>query len=245
MARTTAASAAAPAPSARVFSCLEQKKNGTGDFFVVHGNDLVDVARDEGQGEVAGSAHSDAVGDSGFRGDRDRLTRLAGAQHGGQLLGLNADHADAGIGFLEGTGDSADESAAPNGHDHGFNIRHLLEQFEADGALAGDDFRVVEGMDEGATLFEPPAESFFAGFVVAGAVEDDVCAVIARRGDLDQRSGQRHHDLGTNSACSGVEGHSLRMVAGAGSDDAALAFGLRKGEQLVERPALFERAGAL
>ena len=45
--------------------------------------------------------------------------------------------------------------------------------------------------------------------------------------------------------CSGVEGDSLGMVAGAGGDDSAFAFGLAEGEELVERAAFFERAGAL
>ena len=62
---------------------------------------------------------------------------LAGAQHGGQLLRLDADDADLGIGFLESAGDAADESAAADGNDDGFDVGHLLEEFEADGALAG------------------------------------------------------------------------------------------------------------
>ena len=77
---------------------------------------------------------------------------FAGAEHGGQALGLNADDADLGIGFLEGAGDAADEAAAADGDDDGFEVGNLLEEFEADGALAGDDFGVVEGMDEGAAL---------------------------------------------------------------------------------------------
>ena len=42
-----------------------------------------------------------------------------------------------------------------------------------------------------------------------------------------------------------MEGDALGVVAGAGGDDAALALGFAQGEQLVERAALLERAGAL
>ena len=40
--------------------------------------------------------------------------------------------------------------------------------------------RVVEGVDEGAAFFAPEAERLGAGFVVAGAVQDDFGAVGAR-----------------------------------------------------------------
>ena len=42
-----------------------------------------------------------------------------------------------------------------------------------------------------------------------------------------------------------MEGDALGVVAGAGGDDSALALGFAEGEELVERAALFERAGAL
>ena len=122
---------------------------------------------------------------------------------------------------------------------------NLLEQFEADGALAADDLSIVEGMDEGAAFFDAAAQGLFAGFVVVGAVENDLRPEGAGGGDLDLRRGQRHDDLRANAAGRGVEGDSLGVVAGAGGDDAALALGLAEREQLVERAALFEGAGAL
>ncbi len=165
--------------------------------------------------------------------DGDGSAGFAGAQHRGQLLRLDADDADLGVGLLEGAGDAADEAAAADGDDDGFDVGDLLEQFEADGALAADDLGVVEGMDEGAALFDAAAHGFFAGLVVAGAVEDDFGAIAARGGDLDLRRGQRHDDLGANAARGGVEGDALGMIAGAGGDDAALALGLAEREQLV------------
>jgi len=80
---------------------FEEQEDGAGDFFVVDGDDLIDVAGDERQGKVAGAPDSDAVGDGGFSGDGDGMAGLAGAEHRGQLLRLDADDADFGIGFLE------------------------------------------------------------------------------------------------------------------------------------------------
>ena len=45
--------------------------------------------------------------------------------------------------------------------------------------------------------------------------------------------------------CGSVEGDALGVIAGAGGDDSALALGFAEREELVERAALFERAGAL
>jgi hypothetical protein len=42
-----------------------------------------------------------------------------------------------------------------------------------------------------------------------------------------------------------VKGDSLGVIAGAGRDNAALAFRFSQGEQLVQRSSLFEGAGAL
>ena len=224
---------------------FEEHEDGAGDLFVVDGDDFVDITGDQGEGDVAGAADGDAVGDGGFGGDGDGRAGFAGAKHGGQLLRLNADDADFGVGFFEGAGDAADEASAADGDDYGFNVGNLFEEFEADGALAGDDFGIVKGMDEGAAFFDAAAQGFFAGFVVAGAVEDDFRAEAAGGGDLDLRGGEGHDDLGADAAGGGVEGDSLGVVAGAGGDDAALALCLVEREQLVERAALFEGAGAL
>ena len=47
---------------------------------------------------------------------------------------------------------AGDETAATDGHDDSFDVRDLFEQFECDGALARDDFGIVEGMNERASL---------------------------------------------------------------------------------------------
>ena len=100
-------------------------------------------------------------------------------------------------------------------------------------------------MNEGAALFDAAAQGLFAGFLVAGAVEDDLGAEATRGGDFDLRRGQRHDDLGANAKRGGVEGDALGVVAGAGGDDAAVTLHLAEGEQLVERATLFEGAGEL
>ncbi len=89
------------------------------------------------------------------------------------------------------------------------------------------------------------AARFGVGFVVVGAVEDDLCAEAPGGGDFDERRRQRHDDDGVDAALGGVVGDALGVVSGGGGDDAAR--GLLGGEQgdAVERAALLEGAGHL
>ena len=111
--------------------------------------------------------------------------------------------------------------------------------------MTADDLGIVEGMNEGAAFFDATPQSFVAGFIVAGAVENNFCSVGTRGGYLDLRSGEGHHDLGADAALGSVKGYALGVIAGAGGDDSALALGFAEGEELVEGAALFERAGSL
>src|SRR6266702_1268106 len=219
---------------------FEQHEDGAGNLFVIDGDDFVDVAGDKGQGKVAGAADGDTIGDRGFGRDGDRSARFASAQHGGVLLGFDADDADLGVGLFERAADAADEPAAADGHDYRLNVGDLLEQLEGDGALSGDDVGIVEGVDEGAAFFDAAAHGFFVSFVVVGAVEYNFCAVGSGGGDLDLGSGERHDNLGADASGAGVEGDSLRVITGTGGDDASLTFGFAQGEELVESAAFFK-----
>ena len=43
------------------------------------------------------------------------------------------------VGLFQSAGDAADEPAAADGDDDGFNVGDLFEEFKADGALPADD----------------------------------------------------------------------------------------------------------
>ncbi len=62
---------------------------------------------------------------------------------------------------------------------------------------------------------------------VAVAVEHDLRAEIAHRLDLDLGRGLRHDDEGAKPQVAGSERDALRVIAGAGGDDAPCAFGRR------------------
>jgi hypothetical protein len=121
----------------------------------------------------------------------------------------------------------------------------LLEEFQPDGALPGDDGVVIEGMHKGEVLGLAAAQGLFESFVVVRAVQNHIGAITARRRDLDQRRGQRHANLGADAKLAGVVGHALRVISGRGRDHALGAFFGAEREQLVQRAALFESAGPL
>ena len=91
-------------------------------------------------------------------------------------------------------------------------------------------------MDEGQLLFRAEAHGLVAGLVVVGAVQDDLGAVAACCRHLDQRRGERHDDERSNSALGRVIGDALRVVAGAGCDDAARCLLRRELRMLLSAP---------
>ena len=93
------------------------------------------------------------------------------------------------------------------------DVRHLIENFQTHGALAGHDDFVIEGMNEGHAELLTPAHRLFTGFVIVRAVQDDLSAIGFGRGNLNERCGQRHHNLRADSVASGVVGDALRMIA--------------------------------
>ena len=117
-------------------------------------------------------------------------------------------------------GDARDQPAAADGHDDAVEVGVVGEQLEADGALAGDDERVVEGVHERA------------------AVGDQLRAPDHRLGQVGARGARRwrrgggcgptftngvvrgHHDRGGDAEQRGVAGDGLGVVAGRHGHDA-------------------------
>src|SRR5690606_9808068 len=134
---------------------------------------------------------------------------------------------------------------AADRHDDARQVRDLFQQLEPDGALAGNDEVVIEGVHHGEPLFgfEPARLDHCVRDGRAG--QHDPRAVAPRVGELDQRCALRHHDGGGDAEPLAMVGHRLRVVAGAGRDDAAPPLLRREREQAVQRATVLERARAL
>ena len=72
-------------------------------------------------------------------------------------LGLDADDADGGVGELDGGSDAAEQSASGDGRENEIDVGKVFKDFEAAGALSGDDLLVVVGRDHDVAVISTPA----------------------------------------------------------------------------------------
>src|SRR5437867_1161479 len=221
---------------------LEQEEDRIGDLLLVDADHLVHVAARQVEGVVANPANGDAVGDGAGGGHHDALAGSESGLHPRHLLRLDTDHPHRRLERLDGEGDAADESAAAHRDQNGIEPGHLLQQLEADGALAGDDARVVERMDEDEIALGLDLLGAGKGLVVVFAVEDHLGALPPRGHHLAEGRPFGHDDDGRDAQPGGVPGHGQRVVAGAGGHDAPAALCRRELEQEVGGAALLEGA---
>ena len=154
------------------------------------------------------------------------MNDLAGAQAGlgiGRQFGFDADHLNVGPGQFDCSGDAADQAAAADWRKDGFHFRQVLEDFEADGALTGNDFFVVVGRHDDVAVLGGEFFGFELAFGAAGAYEYDLGAESGRRFALDGGSVVGHDDDGFHAEGAGGVGYALRVIAAGVGDDAAVA----------------------
>jgi hypothetical protein len=144
---------------------------------------------------------------------------------------------------------AGDEAAAADRHEQ--SIRHqsrgtgVRGQFQAAGALAGDDARIVIGRDQrrsGALGFRPRQSLA----VVVDAVErHDGGTPSPGRPRLDGRRIGRHEDRRGQAGRRRRIGRRLRVVAGGEGDDAAGVAVLDQRQHGIHRSAQLETTGVL
>ena len=159
--------------------------------------------------------------------------------------GLDADDLHVRLGFLDHQRHPRAQPAAADRHDDPREVGDVLEQFQPERALSGDDRLVVERMDERqSALLRPGQRGNQAGVdAVAADVNDRPGA--ARGFDLRHRRVAGHEHLAADPAGGRAGGERLRVVAGAGGDDAVGAAFLAQRGELRGHAADLERAGAL
>ena len=157
---------------------LQQQEDGVGDLFVVDGDDFVDVFLDQGQSAVAGSGGPRCRRRWWRTEPGSRVCRPPrAALHGGKLLRLNADDADLGLVSLMAQAMPPIRPPPPMGTTTASMSGMLLQHFQAESALAGDDRVIIERVDEGEMLLLAAPDGLFTGVVIVGAVQDDFGAV--------------------------------------------------------------------
>lgn len=169
------------------FGPFQAEQQGAGEFVLGDRADLVDQLLDQAERYVAGAADLDAVGHRVRR--RLQGDRVPGGQRGrvrGGARRLHADDPHVGAQRLDRDGDARREPAPADADDDGAYLGALFEDLQADGALARDDVRVVEGVDEDRP---GPFRVLLGGgerLVDDLAVQPDLGPVLAGRRDLGE-----------------------------------------------------------
>ncbi|MCY1361949.1 hypothetical protein D9M69_486450 [compost metagenome] len=116
----------------------------------------------------------------------------------------------------------------------------LAEDFHGHGALAGDHFRIVVGVDVDVALLLHQLQRIRQRLGEGVAVQHRLAAAGAHALHLQFRGGARHHDGRLDAQLAGGQRHALRMVAGGGGDHAALQLLAGQLRQLVVGAANLE-----
>ena len=152
------------------------------------------------------------------------LTLLDGGVHGSCAGSLHTDDLAGGIEHLNGHGDTADQTAAADGHNNLGCIRQLLQDLQADGALAGDHIGIVKGVSKGVTLFFGKTLSFPGCIVINTGNQNHFCAIALSSFHLADGGAGRHANNRLNAQLGGRERHTLGMVTGRACDHAPGGF---------------------
>ena len=113
----------------------------------------------------------------------------------GSEFGFDADHLDFWIRQLNRRCNAADEASTADRHEDGREmILAVSQDFGADGALPGDDERIVEGMDERHPRLDDEHVAVRLGIAIAVACQHHLGAHGAHRIHFDARRRLRHDD---------------------------------------------------
>src|SRR5437762_1492185 len=106
-------------------------------------DESVEIAPAHRQSEIARKRCRQPVG-NGPRLDRHGSAGFEREAHGCRIDGLDAIDPDRGSTLLQGGRDPGDQTASADPDDHDVDLGQILEDLEADAAVAGDHRRILE-----------------------------------------------------------------------------------------------------
>mmetsp|Transcript_69706 Transcript_69706/g.179716 ORF Transcript_69706/g.179716 Transcript_69706/m.179716 type:complete len:478 (-) Transcript_69706:448-1881(-) len=171
----------------------------------------------QAEGLVADLPHRRAVREEAHGGQLEHLSSLEALGHGCGVACLYADHLDARPQGLEEHADARQEPTATNAAEDGVQVLPggLREDLLADGALAGNDLHIVEGVDELAALGLHALHGGGVRLVIVVADKDDLRLLICKAlhsVHLDRWRRPWHEDLCRHTELRCSKSHALRVV---------------------------------
>ena len=224
---------------------LHQGEDGRCGLVLAYGNDIVHILLAQLVGQLARSFDLNAVRKGGGRFQGLVLVLVQAAVHAGSALGLHAVHLDLRAQGLDGKGNAGDQSAAAHRHHHSIHIRQLVQNFQADRALPGNDLLVIVGVDKGHVVLLLQLHGLIVGFVVGAGHKADLCAQIFGVFHLHQGCAVRHTDDAADAAPGSCQCHTLCMVTRRAGNNPLGAFLLRKLADLIVSAPHLKAAGGL
>ena len=141
---------------------------------------------------------------------------MAGFQtgfHGGGSGRLHANDLHLGVQELGKRGHACGQSAAADGNQDHIHIGKILKNFIGDGALAGGQSQIIEGVDIGESLLFRQLCGQSGSIVKDLAVKNDLCTVVLSVVYLYQGSSGGHDNGGCHTGCLSGVGYALSVVA--------------------------------
>ena len=138
---------------------------------------------------------------------------------------FDADNFDDWIFCASGNGIAGDEAASADRNDKRIQNRHVLQHFECNGPLSGNDARIIIRVNQYEVVLCLNILAARLRLAHRFPMQHDLGAMRACRGHFHERRGFRHDNRRRNAKPGCVVGYGLGMVAGRHGDDTALALG--------------------
>ena len=125
---------------------------------------------------------------------RDRLARGARGGELGRARGFDTNDPDARPELLDRGRHAGAQAAATHRHEHRAHVGQVFDDLEADGALPGDDARVIERRDERRAFGLHEFDGAIHPILRRRPGEDDACTEPLGADTLGLGHGGRHND---------------------------------------------------
>ena len=228
---------------------FHQEDQGASNIVFAHGRHIVHQLLDDGERHLAGAAHRNTVSDGGNLLQRHQSIRCQRQRVRCRVFRLNTNNLDLLAELLllraDSSGQTSQQTAAANTHNHGVNIRNLLQDFQTDRALTGNNVFIVEGVHEHRAGLFGVALRLRQSLIHGHAVQLNLSTVVTGCSNLRQRRTQRHVNTGFNAQTVSSQGHTLSVVTRARRHNAALLLLLGKLRHTHVRTAHLEGTGTL
>ena len=161
--------------------------------------------------------------------------------HTARVIGLHANHFNLRANLFDKCRYACCQTTAANRNKNRIDIAVLTEDFHADGSLAGNHIRIIKRRNISQLFLFSQLHCIIIGIIVRHAFQYHFATAALDRVNFNFGRCFRHHDDGTATQILRRQSHTLRMVARAGSNHAAIQGFFRQLRHFVVRAADFER----